>query len=302
MLEDLRWANLELPRLALEEGADLLHHPLPALAMRAPCPQVVTIHDLAFERLPDSFDARFRAAARHGHRRAARGAHAVVCVSQTTARDVQALWGVQAERIVVAPHGPGQEPAGDRPKRERTHLLYVGDAEPRKNVALLLAAYAAYRDRAAEPLGLILAGGGLERELAAAGSPFGVEVVARPGPARLAELYASAALLVHPSLHEGFGLTVLEAMSAGLPVLAGRSPGVVEVCDDAASFFDPRSTGSLAGALAELTHDEPALRDLAERGRRRAGEFSWRRSARLHVEAYTLALEGAPHVRTGPTT
>ena len=136
----------------------MIHHPLPAAGRAAGVPQVVTVHDLAFERLPELFDARYRAVARRAHRAAARRADAVVCVSETTARDVRALWAVPAERIVLARHGPGQEPA-DQPRRpEPEHFLYVGDAEPRKNLAALLAAYRAYREAVADPLPLVLAG------------------------------------------------------------------------------------------------------------------------------------------------
>jgi glycosyltransferase involved in cell wall biosynthesis len=287
--EDRRWSALELPRRAREAGARLIHHALPAAAPRFGAPvQVVTLHDLAFERVPEAFDPRFRAFARRAHRAAARRAGAVVCVSRTTAIDAVALWGVPPERIVVAPHGPGQEPPPrpDPPLAER-HLLYVGDAEPRKNLDLLLAAYARFRAAAsgsADPPPLVLAGGAR-----AAGD--GVRVEPDPSPARLAELYADAMALVHPALHEGFGMTALEAMHVGVPVLAARSPGVVETCADAAAYFDPRDPEALAGALARLAGDEAERRELARRGRERAGAFSWERSARAHVEAYTLALE-----------
>src|SRR5205085_6020164 len=194
-------------------------------------------HDLAFERLPDAFDPRFRAFARRSHRAQARRAEAVVCVSRTTATDAVALWGVAPERIVIAPHGPGQEPAPrpDPPERE-SHLLYVGDAEPRKNLDLLLSAYA----RLDDPPPLVLAGN-VER----AGIE-GVRVERRPTAERLAELYAEAIALVLPSLHEGFGMTAAEAMHAGVPVLAARSPGVVETCAEAAAYFDPRDAEDLA--------------------------------------------------------
>jgi glycosyltransferase involved in cell wall biosynthesis len=119
-----------------------------------------------------------------------------------------------------------------------------------------------------------------------------VRVEGRPGPDRLAALYAGAAALVHPAVHEGFGLTLLEAMRAGTPVLAGRADGVVEVCADAARYFDPRDPRALARALTELANDTAARADLARRGRERARAFSWQRSARAHVEAYTLALTG----------
>ena len=100
-----------------------------------------------------------------------------------------------------------------------------------------------------------------------------------PDAERLADLYSAAAALVHPSLHEGFGLTPLEAMTTGTPVIAARSPGVTEVCGEAALYVDPRDAEDLAGRLAQVAAD-PALRsDLGERGRRRAAEFSWARSA-----------------------
>jgi glycosyltransferase involved in cell wall biosynthesis len=95
---------------------------------------------------------------------------------------------------------------------------------------------------------------------------------------------------VHPSLHEGFGLTPLEAMSAGTPVVAARSPGVTEVCGDAVVYVDPHDPAALAAELGRVASDEGLRRDLTERGRRQAASFSWARSARAHVEAYTLAV------------
>jgi glycosyltransferase involved in cell wall biosynthesis len=279
---DQWWVQAELPRRAWEERVQVLHHPLPAVAQQCRCAQVVTVHDLAFERLPECFDARFRAVARRAHRSAARRASAVVCVSSSTARDVRARWGVAGERIVVAPHGPGQEPGHRRARRGPEHFLYVGDAEPRKNLPGLLAGYRAYREAARDPLPLVLAG------TAEADAP-GVRVELRPDAERLAALYAAAAALVHPALHEGFGLTPLEAMSTGTPIVAGRAPGLVEICGDAARYVDPRDPRALAAALTELAASEEERRDLSERGRRRAAEFSWRRSARAHLDAYTLA-------------
>jgi alpha-1,3-rhamnosyl/mannosyltransferase len=281
--EDLRWSAVELPRRAREAGADLIHHPLPAFAPRAEMPQVVTVHDLAFVRLPEAFDRRFRVHAERMHRAAARRATVVLCVSDTTARDVRARWGVDPGRIVVARHGAGQEPQAPQEREER-HFLYVGDDEPRKNLSALLAAYALYREAASDPAPLVLAGA-----LPSLSAP-GVTVERKPGEERLAELYRGALALVHPALHEGFGLTPLEAMSAGVPVLAARSPGVIEVCGDAVRYADPRDPESFAAGLAALAGDPAQRGELAARGRRRAGEFSWTRSARDHVRAYTLAL------------
>jgi glycosyltransferase involved in cell wall biosynthesis len=279
---DRWWTAVELPRRAAAARADVIHHALPAVAAIGPAPQVVTLHDLAFERLPEAFDPRFRAFARRVHRAAARRAAAVVCVSEATARDARALWAVPPERIVVAHHGPGQLSGVVAEGAE--HLLYVGDAEPRKNVAALLAGYAEHRRRTSDPLPLVLAGS------ASADAP-GVRVEPRPTVGRLEVLYGRAAALVLPSLHEGFGMTALEAMAAGVPVVAARAPGVTETCAEAARYFDPRDPETLAAALDEVTADAELRARLAAAGRERAGAFSWERSARAHLRAYTLATQ-----------
>lgn len=278
---DQWWVTLELPRLARKLGVEVIHHALPALAPGASPAQVITVHDLAFERFPDRFDRGFRTYAHLAHRAAARRAGAVICVSHTTARDVCELWGVRAERIVVAPHGPGQELAvvSDRDPR---HFLYVGDDEPRKDLGTLLAAYAAYRERERSPLDLVLAG-----SVSAAGP--GILVEQQPVAARLAELYAEAAALVHTSLYEGFGLTLMEAMRAGTPVIAAQVAGAVEVCGDAARYARPQHAPSFADAMAEVAGQNRLRAELAGRGRERAKRFSWDDSARAHLEAYSLA-------------
>jgi glycosyltransferase involved in cell wall biosynthesis len=239
---DLWWTGIDLPRRSRRAGAELIHHPLPARSPVARVPQVVTVIDLAFERLPDHFDRRFRTYAHYYHRAAARAADAVICVSETTASDARELWGITPEKIVVAPLGAGQQLKLSQPGRPArpTYFLYVGDDEPRKNLGVLLAAYRIYRDQVERPLDLILAGS------AYAEMP-GVRVERRPGARRLGELYLGAAALVHPSLYEGFGLTPVEAMGLGTPVLAARSPGILEICADAVRYADPRDPVSLGG-------------------------------------------------------
>ena len=270
---DLAWTHVELPRRA--RGCDLLHHPLPAFSRGFRGPQVVTVHDLAFVRVPECFNARFRLVAGVRHRAAVRRAAAVVAVSEATAADVRSRWGVSP---VVALHGPGQaqpETSGGsgrvKPPRqlpplrgEARHFLYVGDEEPRKNLARLREAV---KDA---PLPLVEARGVSAEELA--------------------DLHRHAAALVIPSLHEGFGLHALEAMAAGTPVLAARTAGLAEVCGDAARYCDPRDTASIAAALTELATVPPLREELRRRGIRRAADFSWRRSAELHLRAYNLAL------------
>lgn len=312
---DVWWTTVALPRHARAAGADLIHHPLPALAPRTAIPQVVTVHDLAFERVPECFDPAFRRWASLTHRAAARGADAVVCVSRTTALDVRSRWGVPEERIVVARHGPGQEVDTTRPRPGASHLLYIGDDEPRKNLGLLLEAHRLLQAQSPAPepqaAGIGAAGPGAAGPDAAGGAGVvpplvlagtvqradaaaapGVRLVDRPDSETLAALLADAIALVLPSLHEGFGLTALEAMAAGVPVIAARSPGLTETCGDAALYADPHDAQDLARTITRVAADPVLRRDLSERGRRHAAEFSWARAGRAHVQAYNLALDG----------
>jgi glycosyltransferase involved in cell wall biosynthesis len=267
---DFVWLHRGLPRAARAARADVVHHPLPAYSPRIPASQVATVHDVAILHRPGDYGRVWGMLARRAYRRAARRCDALVCVSEAVAGQVS------ARRVVVAHHGPGQGLPGVERAEQPRHFLYVGDDEPRKNLDGLLGAYEHYRAGAERPLELVLAGGAARR--------VGGEV--SPSAARLAELHSAAAALVHPSLEEGFGLTLLEAMAAGTPVIAVRTTAAEEVCGDAALLVEPKG---LADALARIAA-EPELRErLAATGRERAKEFSWDESARLHVSAYTLA-------------
>jgi glycosyltransferase involved in cell wall biosynthesis len=267
LAEDVRWTQVELRRRAREANADVMHHPLPAHVAGAGIPQVVTVHDLAFEALPDAFDPRFAAFARRAHRLAAARADAVIAVSDATARELKDRWGVDAH---VARHGPGQ-PLDVGERGEARHFLYVGDAEPRKDLPTLLAAHARYRSVTADPLPLVLAGSAFSVD-------SGVRVAERPDRAQLAELHRHAAALVHPSRHEGFGLTVLEALHAGTPVIAADTPAIRELAGEQARLVPPGDIDALAAALA----DPPPSATTTP--------HSWADSAQAHIAAYRLAV------------
>jgi len=284
LLLDIAWTQVSLRLQARRVRADVIHHPLPAWTWRAPSGQAITVHDLAFEHLPEGFGRVWRALARRRHRVAARRAGAVVCVSRTAAADAVGILGADPETVVVARHGPGQAlpRAAAEAAAEPRHFLYVGDDEPRKRVPALLEAHRRYASAREDALPLVLAGTASER---ANGQPL---IVGEPRPdgARLRELFAGAAALVHPSLEEGFGLTLAEAMASGVAVLAVRNPGTHELCGPAALLVDP---DGLAEGMRRL-HDERDLRaELAHLGRERARDFSWEESARLHEEAYAKA-------------
>ena len=282
---DVVWLQVALRARARRARADVLHHPLPAWMWRAPCAQAITVHDLAFEHLPEGFGRVWRVLARRRHRAAARRAGAVVCVSRAAAADAVGVLGADPERVVVAPHGPGQAIGLSEGERSPRHFLYVGDDEPRKRVPALLEAHRRYAEGRADALPLVLAGAAAARangHSLTVGEP-------RPDGDRLRELLEGAVALVHPSAEEGFGLTLAEAMAAGVAVLAVRNPGTHELCGPAALLVEP---DGLENGMVRL-HEERALRDeLARRGRERARRFSWDESARLHEAAYAQAAHG----------
>jgi alpha-1,3-rhamnosyl/mannosyltransferase len=286
---DLAWTRELLPRAAARAGADVIHHPLPAWSPTE-IPQVTTVHDVAFARHPDDFDPLWRRHALRSHRKAVAKTGAVIAVSESAGRDATAYLRAPAEKIVVAPHGPGQElpiPA----QRAAEHWLYVGDAEPRKNVDALLAAHSRYA-AGGGALPLVLAGSAARAAgsaRGAAGSARGAVIQAEAPDARaLADLHARAIALVHPSRDEGFGLTVLEAMSVGTPVIAVRNAAIEELAGEAALIVDD---WELAEAMQRIERDPALQQMMGQAGRHRAAEFSWRRSAKEHIRAYTLARE-----------
>jgi glycosyltransferase involved in cell wall biosynthesis len=247
-----------------------------ALPLACPCPAVVTIHDLSFERDSQAMSRRDRFVFKRVVPRAARHARRVIAVSERTKRDLVELYGIPPDRIAVTPHGvdpafgPGQVAGGG-------YLLYVGAVQARKDP--LAAA------RAAQAVGLPLVVAGPEREpqLARELAALGADLRGYVAKDELAALYRGAAALVLPSRYEGFGLPVLEAMASGVPVVATDEPALREVAGDAAAYSD--------GDLAEAVRTALADRDrLVAAGLERVRAFSWEETARRTLAVYREAI------------
>ncbi len=289
---EVLFEQIELPVRLRREGIDVVHAPNCFLPIARPCMGVVTIHDLAFEVFPDDFSKRTGWKYRTFTKRAARSAQRVICVSGYTAEDVVRRYGVDEARVRVIPNAPSL-PIGDAAMpNDGPYLLAVGDLRPKKNLMRLVHAFRLLRGEGLAHR-LVLAGvdSGLEaarvRE-AADGEP--VRLTGYLSDARLDALMRGADALVHPSLYEGFGLVLVEAMARGVPVVASRATALPETGGDAAEYFDPLDVGDIASAIRRVVGDRGRRDELARLGRARAARLSWADSAALTAAVYEEML------------
>jgi glycosyltransferase involved in cell wall biosynthesis len=283
--------QVTLPRALRRMRADAVHVPNCFLPLRRPCPGAVTIHDLAFEEHVDDFGRRTGLKYRLLTPRAARSAEVVICPSEFSRHDVSERYGVALERIRVVPEAPAL-PAGEEQPPEGPYMLAVGDVRRKKNLVRLVEAFGVVR-RHGLPHRLVLAGldGGAAAEVRAAAGDSPVELTGYVSDARLDALMRGAALLVHPSLHEGFGLVLLEAMARGCPVAAARATALPETAGGAAELFDPLDPEDMAAAMERVLVDQGISERLVSAGRRRAAEFSWDRTAEITLGIYRELVE-----------
>ena len=290
---DLAWQHVLLPLLARRAGAAAIHAPFNWAPRLAPCPTVVTVQDLAWERVPETFPKVFRRYARIFTRQSARHAARVITTSESTGRDLTELYGIPAAAIRTIPIGVRVPPPGDAGPRE-PFILAVGEFEPRKRILELVAAHRVYH-RAAPPdpppcrLVLVGAGGSQEQAVRGAVGPE-CDMLGFVDDATLADLYRRASLLVYPSAYEGFGLPVLEAMSHGCPVLIARNSSLPEVGGDAALYLDDPTITGMTRSLTDALADRAALAERGDASRQRAAAFAWPHVAGRTLDVYREAI------------
>lgn len=303
------WHLLAWPPLAGRgAGIDLVHAPYLAVPPRQGVPLVVSVHDAAPWRYPDAFSRRGRWFHERGLRAAVGRADCVLTGTQAAADELAELARLPAGLVRVVPYAaerpaspPSAEDVGSSLQRlgllGATYVLWVGSLEPRKGVKTLVAAMARLAERRPRGLSgaapkLVLAGfpgwqqAGLidDADVAVLGSDLCR--LGRVTDADLQALYAGAAIFAFPSLHEGFGLPVLEAMAAGTPVIASDIPALREVAGDAAVLVPPGDADAWAQALEGLLAEPTRRAALVEAGRHRASRYSWEATAAATLAVY----------------
>jgi len=302
--EWVRGEQQHVPRLGTRNGIDVLH----SLASTAPAwgrfRRVVTIQDLIYRHYPEAHSGVRSWGMRGLVRLAAKRSHRVIAASTSTRDDILRFLGADPGRVDIVPHGlgatPAPEPTPEEELRRSHHLdrrrvvLSASAKRPHKNLVALLDALATMPAET-RPV-LILPGYPTWHEVQLRehadrlGVASDVRFLGWVSARDLEGLYAISDCFVFPSLYEGFGLPVLEAMRRGVPVACSNTSSLPEVAGDAALLFDPNDTTAIRQAMERLLRDRALAEELARRGRARAQEFSWDRSARETLVSYERAL------------
>jgi glycosyltransferase involved in cell wall biosynthesis len=292
-----------VPALTLRDRLSVLHSQY-VIPFFSSTPNVVTIHDILFETHPELFQGAFSARSRAIIRRSARRAAIVLTVSEFSRKELLERYDLPSEKVWVTPNGVDRRvfrplPGGTYGVRERHGLdgpfvLAVGRIEPRKNLVRLIRAFSRAREKLSGGLRLAIAGQedfrSSEVREEAARHPKDAIVFLGPVPdSDLPALYNLAEALLHPSLVEGFGIPVLEAMACGTPVLAAPRGAVPEVGGEAVLWIEPEDEDSLAHGIERILTDSALRERLREAGPVRAALFDWDRTAKRTLEAYHRA-------------
>ncbi|MGH7163644.1 MAG: glycosyltransferase family 4 protein [Planctomycetota bacterium] len=289
-IRSVLFEEFTLPRLLRGAHVDLYFAPsylLPAFpGARA---EVICVHDLAWRLYPRSKSAAFKAYMNTRLPAALKRARRIVCVSRATARDLQAHYPLaDGGRLRVVHNGVDLDvfhPDPSEPEGDQPFIAVVGNQDPRKNVGALLDAFPIFRARL-RPHRLVLVGPGVPPPT----RTRAVDFVGYLEENELATLYRRAHMVVQPSLYEGFGLPVLEAMACGTPVACADIPVFHEVAEECGQYFDPRNAASIADAMEELAGDDALREERARRGIERARGLSWDETARKLLAVFREAV------------
>jgi glycosyltransferase involved in cell wall biosynthesis len=274
-VRDAFWYALVLGR---ERDADILHCPTYRGPLRTRIPLVVTVHDLAVLRHPETFNRWTRTYSPRIVPRVLRAARRIIAVSEFTRRELIELLDVPPERISVVPNGVDDEFTRDGPAASGDYVLAVGTLEPRKNLSRLVEA----AQRSDVELRVVGARGWGDVEVGG----NGVHWLGEVDDAELARLYRGAVCLAYPSLYEGFGIPVLEAMACGAPVVTTRGSAMEEIADGAAVLVDANDPAEIAAGIERAAAEREQL---VARGLVRAQAFRWNDIADATVHVYREA-------------
>ncbi len=300
------WEQLCAPFAMERDNIDVAHATVNVAPLMSGRATVVTVHDLAFLRFPEQYPGFKQRYLTAMTRRSVEHADRVIAVSSSTRADVIHFYDVDPDRVVVVPNGldPAMTPVEDpealatfRRKHDvpDAFILFLGTLQPRKNLIALMQAWARLNPANRLPLVVVGAQGWMYEPILEEARALGVagEIVFKgfAEPRDLPYWYSAATIFVYPSLYEGFGMPVVEAMACGAPVIASNTSSLPEVAGDAGVLVDPSNIDALGEAIQSLTDREDLRRMLRQRGFEQAMQFSWKRTARETASVYEQAAK-----------
>lgn len=298
------WFEYSVRRALKKYQPDVFFSPDGYLSLRARTPTVMVVHDLAFEHFPEAIPFLVRHFYKFYSPRYCRRADHLLAVSEYTRKDIQKQYGIAEDRITTCGNGcrNGFSPLPETERQlarqqyaeGRPYFLYVGAVHPRKNTHRLIEAFSLFKQKTGAPIKLLLAGrfawqtGPVKEAFDVSAFQKDIHFLGFVPDEELPRLMGAAFSFVYPSLFEGFGLPLLEAMHCDVPVISSLSSSLPEVAGDAALLVDPMNARQLADALRRLYEEEGLRQNLIEKGKKQRQKFSWDKTAEI---AYRSLIE-----------
>ena len=300
----IAWEQLSWPLAARRHKLDLLHGMAFVTPILAPCPTIVTVYDLSFFYFPDRYPVLQRIYLSSQTRRSCRQARHIISISESGRQDVHKLFGIPMERISVIHPGvdrsfyprSSEEIAAFRARQNLPpqYVLHVGTLQPRKSIPTLISAFARMER---QDLELVLVGGKgwaydeIFAQVCEMGLNKRVRFTGYVPDSELPLWYNAASMLVFPSVYEGFGLPVAEAMACGTPVVAANTSAIPEAAGAAARLFQAQDAAELSSHMEAVLDDPHLMATMREHGLQQSRQFSWERAGKEMVDVYRRVLE-----------
>ena len=304
--DPIRRLLFELPYISKKYKADLIHGTY-ALPLMPGCKTVVSVHDISFIEHPEWFSRRDQVVLRLGVSSSIRQASSVLTISNFSKNAITNHYKASHNRTISIPIGVDLERFTDPPQLSdklkkqygitKPYILALGNLQPRKNITRLIDAFHASKQQIKEPLQLILAGKAqfksneIINQVERLGLSNDISFTGYVKDEDLPSLYGDAVIFVYPSLYEGFGLPILEAMATGTAVISSKTTAMPEVCGDTAHYIEPTDTKDISHAIIKLITDQVYRDRLIEKGLKRVSSYTWTQTARKTLTVYRQILE-----------
>lgn len=316
------YRNFLITAFISRENLDIFHSPIPSLPRGYKAPTVITVHDLTIYKFPELYTEKELIFLKSDISAAVRSAEGIIAVSQSTKKDLNEIFGISAEKIKVIYHGIDarffRKCASEEIKKvkkrygiKKEYLLFLGTLEPRKNILRIVEAYERFRDRLVhlpqlKPEDQIkenLKGYSVDYQLVLAGQPGShfEEIKKRIDESKykddiilpgyidaddLDQLFEGAKLFIFPTLYEGFGIPVIEAMANGVPVITSNISSLPEIAQGRAILVNPFNVAEISQAIFDLLTNKQLYNEISQKGREKAMEFDWEKTAKETLNFY----------------